>query len=794
MTEHKPGEPQGHQSSVDTKPTPSTAASRVWESEEWSSSPEPWNAPPSSQDQWDDGTEWPSPSTQSPEFSAQPDPVSHPVTETETAVEHVSESVAPSPPEDSIEDAVASAAEPETISAESDPSETWPTDAEDAVQTESAPRTPPPPNEDPKGDAFVVDGIRNDSTWGQSDQDWQEVSWAESQEPQASASVATKSVSEEPKTTDSAQEIATPISQFSEFTKPSGYSQGHQPSWISALEGTRGYVTVFVFALLVYGVLFGQRLGQVSSDPHYVFLADALLHGRWFLDRAPRHPITQHAMDNDWAYVDQILVSRLDGKPLPQLTLLRGQWQGKHANRQVFATLKHRWVVYHQDVRYNRRHYFVSFPPLPAFLMMPAVWLVGKMGYDRLRYSDITFSLFFAALAVLLLFVLLQRLSQSGKSPRNLYENLQLTLLFAVGSVFFFVATQGTVWFTALTVGACCSFAFLIAAEDTRHPLLAGIFVGMAFLCRPLLLLLSLFFFWQLIRPKNQWVSPFSGEPFRKLVLFALPVTITLLGMMLWNQHRFGNPLEFGHSYLPAVFWRVEKYGLFHPHWLSRNLYAFFFALPEYKNVLGAFDFSRYPQLVMRELPLIPVFLIPVLAGLQKIAIPLLTALAGTTLWRGWQLRHETHRRDPVFLWLAGTFLFLLSMFWALRMLPFPRINAHGLSLFITTPALLYLFFDRHRHPWFWGVVLTIAAILLPQLLYQNTGWLTFGNRFSLDYMPLLIVLLALSGITFGRLWKTLLVCAIAINTFGAISFGRAWYLYNTDFNSLDWIFRTFSW
>ena len=160
--------------------------------------------------------------------------------------------------------------------------------------------------------------------------------------------------------------------------------------------------------------------------------------------------------------------------------------------------------------------------------MMGPMWLLGKMGYDRTRFSDITFSLFFAALAVLLLFWLLQALSASGQSLRTCYENLQLTTLFAFGSVFFFVAAQGTVWFTALVVGVCCSLAFLIASHYDK-PLLAGVFVAAGFLTRPLLVLLSLFFLWQVVYKNRRWESPFVPANLRKLVLFALPVGLTIL-------------------------------------------------------------------------------------------------------------------------------------------------------------------------------------------------------------------------------------------------------------------------
>ena len=66
-------------------------------------------------------------------------------------------------------------------------------------------------------------------------------------------------------------------------------------------------------------------------------------------------------------------------------------------------------------------------------------------------------------------------------------------------------------------------------------------------------------------------------------------------------------------------------------------------------------------------------------------------------------------------------------------------------------------------------------------LMYQNSGWVQFGYRFALDYMPLLLVMLALGGRRFGKRFIALGVVAVAINTFGAITFDRAHQFYDND-------------
>ena len=61
----------------------------------------------------------------------------------------------------------------------------------------------------------------------------------------------------------------------------------------------------------------------------------------------------------------------------------------------------------------------------------------------------------------------------------------------------------------------------------------------------------------------------------------------------------------------------------------------------------------------------------------------------------------------------------------------------------------------------------------LPSLFYQNTGWVEFGYRFSNDYAVFLFALLALGGHELKGLFALAGAWAIAVNAFGAYSFGR---------------------
>ena len=87
-----------------------------------------------------------------------------------------------------------------------------------------------------------------------------------------------------------------------------------------------------------------------------------------------------------------------------------------------------------------------------------------------------------AGLAPALLYVLLRDLKERGRSSRSDRENLTLTFLFAFGTVFFFTAVQGAVWFAAHVVACVLLPLYLLFAFDAKRPALAGLVLGLLFM------------------------------------------------------------------------------------------------------------------------------------------------------------------------------------------------------------------------------------------------------------------------------------------------------------------------
>ncbi|MGE5049027.1 MAG: hypothetical protein ACM3PC_10685, partial [Deltaproteobacteria bacterium] len=99
--------------------------------------------------------------------------------------------------------------------------------------------------------------------------------------------------------------------------------------------------------------------------------------------------------------------------------------------------------------------------------------------------------------------------------------------------------------------------------------------------------------------------------------------------------------------------------------------------------------------------------------------------------------------------------------------------DGEGMSLFVTTPLFFWLLWPAERPRLHRALWLTVAVIALPGFFYQNSGYLQFGFRFSLDYTPYLILLLALGARPFTRLFWAAALAGVAVNAWGAAVFNR---------------------
>ncbi len=72
---------------------------------------------------------------------------------------------------------------------------------------------------------------------------------------------------------------------------------------------------------------------------------------------------------------------------------------------------------------------------------------------------------------------------------------------------------------------------------------------------------------------------------------------------------------------------------------------------------------------------------------------------------------------------------------------PFFTTNPWGMSVFITSPYLIYLFFLKYKDKISIFLILTILTIAVPVFLFYGIGYRQFGFRYALDLWPFLFFL-----------------------------------------------------
>jgi hypothetical protein len=115
----------------------------------------------------------------------------------------------------------------------------------------------------------------------------------------------------------------------------------------------------------------------------------------------------------------------------------------------------------------------------------------------------------------------------------------------------------------------------------------------------------------------------------------------------------------------------------------------------------------------------------------------------------------------------------LIHMPFPIRDFPYLRPDGLGLSVFLTSPGLLFAIrADRRdrRVWWLWGAA---GLVLVPTLLYYGGGWLQYGYRYFLDSVPFVIALCGLAAVRLGRVGRPWLAL-IAFGTF-VMAFAVYW-------------------
>jgi hypothetical protein len=294
--------------------------------------------------------------------------------------------------------------------------------------------------------------------------------------------------------------------------------------------------------LIAFEARFAIQIAGISAYPHFVYQAEAFLHGRWDLSMP--------------AQATDIVVVH-----------------GKH---------------------------YIVYPPFPALLLVPFVAIFG------LSTSDVLFTTVMSAFNLPLLYLLFEQLRANGWTRRIWLENIIIAIFCFMGSISFYLSLGGRMWFTAHIVCMCFTLLSLLVAFRGRYGwsavLLGCAFfsrstVALGF---PLLYYLAAQdngradFLQRFVASVRARKIDWSVVPWRRLVP-PLAVTCAVVALFLArNQIVFGSPFESGYNILLHQRYPTVTSGPFNLSYIPSNIVANFLTFPQV-TFTGPFD--RHPMI-----------------------------------------------------------------------------------------------------------------------------------------------------------------------------------------------------
>ncbi len=346
---------------------------------------------------------------------------------------------------------------------------------------------------------------------------------------------------------------------------------------------------------------------------------------------------------------------------------------------------------------------YIPSPPLPAILLTPFVYFFGT------SFSDIIFSVIIGAINVTLVQVI--------------FRKIPLTIFFALGTSNWYFSSLGSVWFQAQSTAILFSLLSILFIRRLNYPTISGAMWALALLARPTI------FFGVLLPISYIWTDNKSvSSRHKKVILFLIPIVVSICVMGVYNQIRFDNWKEFGYSYMTGaanITNTIAQKGTFSFSYLPCNLRVSFFEPPIIGNAISDSLFKSCSHLIHSgELNLPSKFIQP---------------------------------------------------------------NPIGMSLFLASPLFILLpisFKDLRQN---WVAWLSLVGIMLPNWLVHNTGSLQFGYRYWMDGAVVWLTILAniLNYQTPDRWQKGIVFFLIAISILINI-WGFGWMYQN--FTGLNWL------
>ncbi|MCU0483339.1 MAG: hypothetical protein MUC54_03570 [Chloroflexi bacterium] len=217
--------------------------------------------------------------------------------------------------------------------------------------------------------------------------------------------------------------------------------------------------------------------------------------------------------------------------------------------------------------------WYVPYPPMPAILLVP---LVAVFGTD-LPQQVVSSVVGGASAGVMYLAV--GRLGLVG------WPRLGLVAVFALGTVLWWGASEGSAWLFAQAVAVLFAALALLLATHRRWLFVVGLLVGCATIARLPVGLTAPFFLALAIGLPLPFGRRDIRGAIRPAILFAAGLAIPMGVNVLYNLARWGTPIDVGYVLIPGVLEDpiYADHGILSIHYIPRHIHAIF---------LRSFDFQ----------------------------------------------------------------------------------------------------------------------------------------------------------------------------------------------------------
>lgn len=240
--------------------------------------------------------------------------------------------------------------------------------------------------------------------------------------------------------------------------------------------------------------------------------------------------------------------------------------------------------------------YYVSFPPFPSYVLLPFCALFGVQTPDHwIVLALLCLSTFYA-----------QRLYRLMKGkPED--EWIWVVFLIA-GNGLLNISLQGWVWHMAQDMCFALSLMALYYAHRGKGGVALTCWMCAAG-CRPMVVVYLPYLMWVLYKKEGRL-------DIRRWLKWLIVPALLAISYMALNYARFGNPLEFGHNYLPE-FQRAEN-GQFSLEYLSKN-WSDLFRIPTFDAESGKIKLYKHDcQAIEFINPICVMALLALAAGLIR--------------------------------------------------------------------------------------------------------------------------------------------------------------------------------